>query len=265
MRLLLRVRTSYDGDVPDLITSTRNETVKAVARLKRSRERRRTGSVLVEGPNAFHEALDSGLEPELVLIEEGDDESRDRMNAYRSATVHVVTQNVLNSVADALHPRSPIMVMPRPPAGVLRLHNTVVLVDISDPGNAGTIVRTAAALGWDVAYTPGCADLWNPKTIRSAAGAHFRSNLVPIDLTDADDDLSGHTVIASVVSGGSSTIDQDGPYALLVGNEPRGLDTKDVDRASHLLTVEMVSEAESLNVSAAAAIAMYILRSSDAG
>jgi TrmH family RNA methyltransferase len=251
--------------VPDVITSTTNETIKAVARLKRSRERRRTGSILVEGPNAFNEALDAGFEPSLALVEEGDVESRARMSAHPSATVLLVTQDVLDAAADTPHPRSPVMVMPRPPAGVIRPRDTVVLVDISDPGNAGTIVRTAAALGWDVAHTPGCVDLWSPKTLRSAAGAHFRSNLVPIDLNRDIAHLSAHTVVASLVSGGSPTVDQAGPYALYVGNEPRGLDAAVIETASHLLTIQMVSKAESLNVSAAAAIAMYLLASPSPG
>lgn len=248
-----------------MISSTTNESVKAVARLKRSRERRRTGSILVEGPNAFNEALDAGFEPSLVLVEEGDIESRARMGDHPSAKVLVVTQNVLDAAADTLHPRSPVMVMPRPAAGVIRPRDTVVLVDISDPGNAGTIVRTAAALGWDVAHTPGCVDLWSPKTLRSAAGAHFRSNLVPIDLNRDVAHLSTHTVVASVVSGGSHAVDQAGPYALYVGNEPRGLDPVVTESASHLLTIPMVSGTESLNVSAAAAIAMYLLASPNAG
>jgi TrmH family RNA methyltransferase len=246
--------------MPDLITSTKNETVKSVAKLKRTRERRHTGRILVEGPNGFDEALNAGLQPIVVLLTEDDDVTRTKLVGHPAVEMYVVTQNVLDSVADATHPRSPVIVVRRPSPDVVRSHNLCVLVDVSDPGNAGAIIRTAAAFGWDIAYTPDCVDIWSPKVLRSAAGAHFRTNLVPLDLNANDATLAEHTVVATVVSGGDSTIDANGPFALLVGSEPLGLDAKHVAMTSHRLTIEMRDSMDSLNVAAASAIAMYLLR-----
>jgi TrmH family RNA methyltransferase len=136
----------------------------------------------------------------------------------------------------------------------------VVLVDVGDPGNAGTIIRTAAAFGWDVAHTADCVDVWSPKVLRSGAGAHFRTRLIPIELENERDDLNGHTIVATVVSGGNARIDADGPFALLIGSEPRGLDPEHVAMAAHRLTIDMENSTESLNVSVASGIAMYLLR-----
>ncbi len=242
-----------------VITSTKNETVKTIARLKRTRERKKTGAILVEGPNGLEAALEAGFEPTLVLATEGDDHTRARLADHPAAELHLVTENVLDSVAEAAHPRSPVFVMARPAAHTLREHNTIILAGVSDPGNAGTIVRTATALGWDVAYTPECVDLWSPKTLRAGAGSHFRAWISPVSLFGEDDALAAHTVVATVVSGGEGHVDAHGPFALLIGNEPRGLDAAHVALASHLLTIDMVNGAESLNVSIASAIAMHLL------
>lgn len=244
----------------DVITSTKNETVKSVARLKRTKERTRTALILVEGPNGFTEALGAGLEPLVVLTTEDDDATRSRLHGYPAVDVHIVTQSVLASVADAAHPRSPLMVVRRPEASKIRQHNTILLVGVRDPGNAGTIVRTASAFGWDVAYTPDCVDMWSPKTLRSGAGAHFHARLIPIDLDDERDTLAGHTVVATVVAGGEETVDTVGPFALLIGSEAHGLDPEHVAMAAHRLTIAMEDSSESLNVSVAAAIAMHLLR-----
>ena len=246
--------------MPGVITSTKNETIKSVAKLKRTRERRLSGTILVEGPNALGEAIGGGFEPSLILATEDDDLTRSRIAAFPRAELQLVTQHVLDSVADATSPRSPVFVMPRPPDGTVRAHNTVILVDVSDPGNAGTIVRTAAALGWDVAFTPDCVDMWSPKALRAGAGAHFRARISSLDLTGEREALDTHTVVATVVSGGRSTVDVPGPYAILVGSEPRGLSPEHIALASHLLTIDMVETAESLNVSTASAIAMHLLR-----
>jgi TrmH family RNA methyltransferase len=246
--------------MPDVITSSKNETVKSVARLKRTKERTRTASILVEGPNGFREALDAGLDPLVVLATEDDDSTRARLEDYPMVEVHLVTQGVLDSAADAAHPRSPVMVVRRPDSGKIRLHNTVLLVGVRDPGNAGTIIRTAAAFGWDVAYTPDCVDMWSPKTLRSGAGAHFRTSLIPIDVDKGVDALIGHTVVATVVAGGDRDIYAARPIALLVGSEAHGLDHEHVAMAAHRLTIEMEGSTESLNVSIAAAIAMHMLR-----
>lgn len=245
--------------MPEVITSTKNETIKAIARLKRTRERTRTGSILVEGPNGLEGVANAGLDPTVILVAEDDQRTLDRLPDFPSAKVHLVTQAVLKSVADTAHPRSPIVVIDRPAAGRLRSHNTIVLVDIGDPGNAGTIVRTAAALGWDVAYTPGCVDVWSPKTLRASAGAHFRTRISPVDLAAGDQPLSDLTVVAAVVEGGAASVDEPGPYALLVGNEAHGLDPQQILAASHRLTIGMVDSTESLNVATAAALAMYVL------
>ncbi len=244
--------------VAQVISSAKNETVKAVSKLKRGRERRRTGQILIEGPNLFFAAVEAGLLPSVVLATEADTATvaaADRLGM----PLTLVTEAVLASVADAAHPRSPVAVFDRPPLAPIADANMVVLVDVADPGNAGTIIRSAASFGWAVGVTSHAVDIWSPKTLRSGAGAHFSVPIVAID--DLAPEFSGlsHTVVATVVAGGDAAVAVDGPIALLVGSESHGLPAAYVAAADVLLTIPMVGGFESLNAAVAASIAMFAL------
>jgi TrmH family RNA methyltransferase len=247
----------YDDTVNEIISSSKNETVKRVARLKRSRGRRESGDILIEGPNLFDAMHAAGIVPAIVLATADDD--RTIAACSRIDTVlQLVSDHVLASMADAAHPRSPVVVVRQPSPGTLTERHIVVMVDVADPGNAGTIIRTAAAFGWAVGYTPKTVDIWSPKTLRAGAGAHFATDLVPIgDLEHLGEGT--HTVVAAVAGGGVSTVSTKGPYALLVGSEAHGLTPDEVGLASVELTIPMAGRVESLNVSVAAGIAMFHL------
>ena len=246
----------------DVITSTANETVRRVGRLSRSKERRETGLVLIEGPNLFAAAIERGVEFDTVLVTEDDEPTRLAAVAVGARTL-VVTERVLNAIADAKHPRSPIASIVRPewPVEATDGRNTVVMVAIGDPGNAGTIIRTAAAFGWNVAATRGSVDLWSPKTMRAAAGAHF---VTPISQdVDLAATTAGRTMVATVARGGAESIDGSGPFALLIGGEAHGLPSDIVEQSDCLLTIRTSDAVESLNASVAAGIAIHLLSTKD--
>ena len=164
-----------------------------------------------------------------------------------------VTQAVLDRLAPTEHPRGPVAVVaiPEPEDPGPRV---VVLDGLADPGNAGTVVRTAAAFGVGVAATPGTVDLWSPKVLRAAAGAHFRTNIGPVDAAD-------YVTIATVPTGGLDPRDvHPGPtWALLVGEEAAGLPDDVVAAADHRVTIPMPGGIESLNAAVSAAIMLYVL------
>lgn len=241
-----------------VISSAKNDVVRAVARLKRGRERRQSGQILVEGPNLFGMAVASGLVPTVVLVAPDDTETVDILAGIGVAPT-LVTDHVLASVADAVTPRSPVAVFDRPRAVPLPESNIVVLVDVADPGNAGTIIRSAVAFGWAVGSTRDTVDLWSPKTLRSGAGAHFAVPLVEVDDVVSLFADSTHTLVATVVDGGEATFDLDGPVALLVGSEAHGLPPELSASADRRLTLPMPGGFESLNAGVAASLAMYTL------
>jgi TrmH family RNA methyltransferase len=135
----------------------------------------------------------------------------------------------------------------------------VVAWGLGDPGNVGTLIRTAAAFGWDVGYSPGTADPWAPKVLRAAAGGHFRTGLTPVGSVDELRD-AGLATVATVVTGGE-TPDRlgAGRYALLVGEEAEGLPSDVVDRAAFKVSIPMPGGTESLNAAVAASIVIYEL------
>jgi len=214
------------------------------------------GLILLEGPNLFSAAASAGLRFETILATEDDFDTHQRAGRL-GQRVTLVSDRVLSAAADADHPRSPVASAVAPEESVPRPANTVILVGLSDPGNAGTIIRTAAAFGWDVARTPNTVDLWGPKTLRAGAGAHFSTGIWSVpDIATLGDT---HTVIATLPRPHVVSPPMPGPYALLVGNEAHGLDTEVVTEAHAVLSIPMAGDAESLNAAVAAGVAMYIL------
>lgn len=239
------------------IESISNERIKAVRRLQRRRERRRTGRTLIEGPNLLSVALEAGIVPTDVYTVDGGAEVASCEAA--GSTVIEVSPPVLEAISTTVEPQDPVGVVAIPEQRDLLVTRTVVAVEISDPGNVGTLIRSAGALGWQIALIGG-ADPWSPKVLRASAGVQFSHPAVSVQGLETLIDL-GLTPIAAAVSGGAApeAIEADRPIALLVGNEARGLDDSVVDRCAASVTIPMPGDVESLNAGVAGAIAMYAL------
>jgi TrmH family RNA methyltransferase len=140
--------------------------------------------------------------------------------------------------------------------------DVLVAWGVSDPGNVGMLIRVAAAFGWAFGHTPGTSDPWSPKTLRSAAGGHFRT---AVSRVGAMSDLVGRRRLASVVTGGSPPrgAPGQGRLALLMGDEGSGLPADVVEVCDEALTIEMPGGTESLNVAVAAGILVYELIRAD--
>jgi TrmH family RNA methyltransferase len=135
----------------------------------------------------------------------------------------------------------------------------LVLAGVTDPGNAGTIIRSAAAFGFQVIAAGTGVDLWSPKVVRAGAGAHFAIRITEMaaDPTAPLEQL-GIIPVAMVAMGGGDIDDLPSrPVALLVGSEPHGLPEALARSCDLRLTLEMGSATESLNASVAASIAMW--------
>lgn len=226
------------------------------AKLHRPRHRRESGRALIEGPKLVWEALAAGIRLEAVFVEEGDEESA---GALRDMGISPVTVNgrALRRVAGTETPRGPVAVIEVPVAEVQREVDLLVSAGVSDPGNVGTLIRTAAAFGWGYGYTPGSADPWSPKALRAGAGGHFRAPVVPLA---GIGELGGWFVLATLASGGEPVPRSvPRPVALLVGEEASGLGEELIAAADVTVTVPMPGGTESLNVAAVASILVYEL------
>jgi RNA methyltransferase, TrmH family len=252
--------------------------------LRRRKARERQGLFVAEGIRAVEELLDAGLVVRGVLVAPHLDATP------RGATLHTalldravplveVSDAELASAADTDTPQGVLVVaeQPRhtldtlvsaagvPPGGELRL---LALDALQDPGNAGTLLRTAAALG--VAATialPGTVDLWSAKVVRSAMGAHFRHPSLSCTWDTFAAFLDRRAVPLWAADGAgepldaaAATVRSGSPLAVVVGNEGGGLTAAARESASRLVSIPIADAVESLNAAVAGAIILYAVR-----
>jgi len=232
------------------VRSTRNPRVSEAVRLHRARDRRELGLTLLEGPHLVSEAVGAGAGVREIF---GIGEPPFDIGSARWIEV---TEPVLERLSGTRSPRGPIAVMRIPDSPPpTRDHLTL---DIADPGNAGTLIRTSAAFGLDVVFRSGAVDPWAPKVLRAAAGAHFRTTVALRPAPDAG-------TIATVVEGGiaprglGEVLDPGRMWSVLVGSEPHGLDAVEAASADFRVSVPMPGGTESLNAAVAGSIVAYEL------
>ncbi len=233
-------------------------------RLRRAKARKDAGQTLVEGPHLLADLIRFGVPIDRVFALP-DDANSAALAVTAQTELVVVDESVLRKVADTENPRGPVAVIPTPES-VTSTGSVVVLWDISDPGNAGTVVRSAAAFGFGVVMAANSVDVWSPKTIRAGGGGHFATTIeVAPRLTLIELQERGLQTIATVGTGGVGPSEiPDGPVAILVGNEAHGLPDKVVAAADWRFTIPMPGGTESLNAAAAASIALYAIGSRSA-
>jgi TrmH family RNA methyltransferase len=183
----------------------------------------------------------------------------------RSVRVFQLAPGVLERVADATTPQ-PVIASVRLPAvdvdAIEAAGLVLVLHDVRDPGNAGTLVRSADAAGASgVVFTGHSVDPFNPKTLRATAGSIFH---VPVAVSDLETTLGsferrGAKTLATVVRGGVDHrgVDFTKPTVVVIGNEAEGLDDETIARCAGAITIEMVGASESLNAGVAGSLIAF--------
>lgn len=238
--------------------SPRNRGLVDAARLHRSRERTARGQTLIEGPTLLEEALAAGVLPTALFALESDVGSQ-RIADEHQIPLIVVDDAGLKRLAGTQSPRGPVCVIRIPEPGTAFVDGLLVAWGVSDPGNVGTMIRTAAAFGWGFGHTGGSADPWAPKVLRAGAGAQFRAPIRPIGGLDQVRQL-GFEPLASIVRSGMSPVElPSGRYAVLVGEEATGLPGPVVAGSAFSVTIPMPGGTESLNAAVAAGMILYEL------
>jgi TrmH family RNA methyltransferase len=197
--------------------------------------------------------LIAGFPLETVFTLEGDGAD------YGEARVVEVANEVVARIATTTTPQAPIAIAAIPESVIPESGDLLVAWGVGDPGNVGTLIRTAAAFGFGFVCGPDTADPWSPKVVRSAAGASFRT---PIGNAGTIDGLraGGRRVVAAVASGGVPPVRGPQAIALVIGSEAHGLPDDVVEAAELRVTVPMSSGSESLNAAVAGSILAYALR-----
>lgn len=253
---------------------------KVLRALARRKGRESHGLFLAEGPNLARELLDSDLEVELAIHTAAFASDRERRRLLRGlrergADLREVDEGTLSEFADTVTPRGVLAAVRTPtrrlddlPAGGL-----LVLDAVQDPGNLGTLVRTAEAMGVaGVVALSGTVDAWNPKAVRAAAGSTFRVAVVDAPweearrrLRDLGAEVWAADPLGEPIYGGGRGPDA---VALVLGNEGRGVSRGVLEDARRRIRVPTAGSVESLNVAVAGALLLdriFGLRSAGAG
>ena len=234
------------------IRSRQNELVKRFIALGAdAKARRQEGVFLCAGETLLAEAVSAGAEVTCVLAAED----------IPCLPVRLVTPEILKAVSPLQNSPGPVFTVkmrPIPPAD--SLGRVIVLENVQDPGNVGTVLRTAAAFGMDLAVLCGsCADPYNPKTVRATMGAIFRQAVVQTDLDGLEGVLRGLPLYGAALAPGGADIRAlpAGPMAVAVGNEGGGLTAGLLAKCAGTVRIPMLPRTESLNAAVAAAVSMW--------
>ena len=250
------------------IVSRDNPHFKALKKLCQSgRERRKAGLIVLDGMHLIQSHAEAGGVPEeLVVSERGQnkDEIARYLESCRSDRKIALLADVLFDELAVVDSPSGIMALAPYPKCSRRLNqesDAVLLDGVQDPGNVGSILRSAAAAGFrQVLLSDACAQVWSPKVLRAAMGAHFALDIMECaDLNAFLGGYRGQAVLTTLDERAASLFDQklDSPVAWVFGNEGQGVRPELAESVSCGVRIPMPGSIESLNVAAAAAICLF--------
>jgi len=246
------------------ILSLQNELIKQVKSLHNSKGRQEHGLFIAEGLRNI-ESLIAGksilkylfytenssdlLEPAAAIISE----------KYPEAPLILIGPEVMHKISTAESPAGFLAVFAIPNVDQVDLTPGVVLAQIADPGNMGTLIRTAAAMGYEtVVVVEGC-DPWNPKVVQASAGTIGDVNIFKLTWQELETQKKALKLCALVVKEGQNPKDLDFSHSLIVvGNEAHGLPDEWIANCEQQMTIPMPGNTESLNAAMAGGIALYL-------
>jgi len=268
-----------------LITSPHNPRIRALQDLHTTRGRKKSGLFLMEGPHLLEALLDASITPQEVyyqpeLLQRTPSGTALlnrllRLSALQLSQLVEVSERVIEALGEVQTSQGVVSVLPIDNfnAGRLlarrvpKLRPVLLILDnLSDPGNMGTILRTALAADvQEVLLTPGCVDCYSPKVVRSAAGAHvalpIESNVGWEAMMEAVNSHCGNQprVLLAEAGGRHTYFEEDltEPFALIIGNEAQGPSAEARELATQTITIPLANGVESLNAALATGIIVY--------
>jgi RNA methyltransferase, TrmH family len=242
-----------------IITSLTNEKIKEYTKLQDKKYRDTTNKFLIEGEHLIEEASKYNLVEEIIVEEN---------YSYKTTLPTIyVTSAILKKLSTLTNPPK-VMALCHKKENSLTGTKYLLLADIQNPGNLGTIIRSAVAFNIDtIILSPKTVDLYNSKVLRATEGLLFALNIVVADLEPTIKDLKaqGITIYGTSVENGTDIkkITNYNNYALLIGNEGSGLSPNLKVLCDQMLYIKMNNKAESLNAAVATSIILYELGAKD--
>ncbi|MDH5506574.1 MAG: RNA methyltransferase [Anaerolineae bacterium] len=250
-----------------MITSSRNPKIQHIRALQsRAKARREAGAFIVEGVRLAEEALAAGWLPQLALFTAGlGARGQQLLQAMRAQNVPVeeVAEHVLQAASDTQAPQGLLLVLPAQTAPQPDNLDFVLIADqVRDPGNLGTMLRSAAAAGVQAVFLPpGGVDAFAPKVLRAAMGAHFRVPVVTLGWAEIQAQCTAFDLNVYLAAAGEgqahTAADLKSPAAIIIGGEAAGAGDQAYSLKPKPLHIPMPGGSESLNASIAAAIILF--------
>ncbi|MBR6513873.1 MAG: RNA methyltransferase [Clostridia bacterium] len=247
----------------EYITSRNNRTIIEAAKLKDRKYRELTGLYCFEGRKLFEEALTSGTPIVKVFARENYSETVKNLLDRTDASIYTVTESVYAKLTEDKAPDGIFAVAKIPTEPACIKGSCFILSEVRDPGNIGTCIRSARAFGIDTLILHSCADIYNPKVIRSTMGAFFRQNmLICEDIISTIDTLTnmGYRVLPTTLSDNSLSLSNtkiNQKTVFIVGNEGHGISQQVTEHCKTSVIIPMQGDTESLNASVAASVLMW--------
>jgi RNA methyltransferase, TrmH family len=250
-----------------MITSTQNPKIRLVRSLiGRRKERQEAQAFVVEGVRLLEEAHGAGWQPKFVLYSEAlSQRGHETLDAYatQGCEIEQTAPHLLESITGTETTQGVLAVYPLPTPALPEPLDFVVVADgLRDPGNLGTLLRTAAAAGVQVLLTaPGTTDPFAPKVVRAGMGAHFRLPIIRMGWRDIGELAEKHRLALYLADaeGGQAPwgLDLRKPAGLITGSEAEGASSEARQRASGIVSIPMPGKSESLNAAMAAGIILF--------
>lgn len=248
------------------ISSVNNKNIKDLAKLNKKKYREDTGMYIIEGFHLIEEALQAGRKFQYLL---GTDEALNKVEEYgvdlSSKSVILINKAITRHLSSTKNSQEIFMVLKidQPKEFPFNYGKWVLLDNLADPGNVGTIIRTADAAGFDgVVLSPESVDLYNPKTQRAMQGSQFHIELIKQDLASVITTLKSYDipVYASMLDKSAKELpdfEKVPQLGLVIGNEAHGVSDFIAKLSDEKLYIPIKGQAESLNAAVAAGIMIY--------
>ena len=237
-----------------IITSKSNPIIKTVSSLSDKKFRKQLGLYLVEGIKPVKESISAGCEIERIIC------TIENESDFSGATV--VSDGVFKSISSEKTPQGVIAVVKIPKRELKPPKSSCLLLDcLQDPGNLGTVIRTANAAGYGEIYLINCTDPYSPKAVRASMSGIFFVNLYSGTREEILKTLENVPIICADMQG-ENVFEFVPPekFCLCIGNEGGGISEEVFGQASHTVKIPMRESCESLNAAVSAGIAMYALK-----
>lgn len=239
------------------IESLSNKKIKELNKLKTKKYRDQENLFLVEGYHLVSEAYNAGILKEVLVLKYNE--------VSFDCNIIYTTEEILKYLSDVDTPQNIIGVCKKIDNNKIG-KKIVILDDIQDPGNLGTIIRSSVAFNFDtIILSNNSVDLYNPKVIRSTQGMLFKVNIIRCDLSEIIPNLKkdGYRVLATKVTDGKDvkTLEKLEKLCIIMGNEGNGVSDKILSLADDFIYIKMNDACESLNVGVATSILLYELGS----